>query len=148
MSRASTRHVLTGAVPLAVGITATAASFSLGVGSLTRPGSGLWPLIVGATLVAGSLGVLLSRPEKAEPFTADTLRIGAALAALVVFVALFERFGFVLPAGLLLAFWLRWLSRESWRMTLVVTSVAVAGFYVLFVVALGVPFPYDLVTGR
>ena len=48
----------------------------------------------------------------------------------------------------MLAAWLRFISKESWKVTLLVTLGAVATLYVLFSLLLDVPFPFDLVTGR
>lgn len=143
------RRLVTGAVPLALGVAALLASLNLPVGSLTRPGSGFWPLVVSVALIASSLAVFASgADEDEEPFTRESLRTGAVLAGLVAFVVLFTYFGFVLPATLLLVFWLRWISHESWRMTVAVTVSAVTVFYVLFAIVLGVPFPYDIIVGR
>jgi putative tricarboxylic transport membrane protein len=142
------RHLLTAGVPMALGAFAIVASLQLGVGTLTAPSAGMWPLVASVVLVLGSLAVLLSPAEDGDPFTSTSRHILVVLAALAVFVVLFVQFGFVLPAVLLLVFWLRWVSNESWTMTLLVAVGATGVLYVLFDVALGVPFPYDLVTGR
>lgn len=144
----STRALATGGVPLLLGAAAVWASLQLDLGTMTKPGPGLWPLVVSVLLAVSSLAVLLTREQDGEPFTRASLTIAAALAGLVVFVVLFAQFGFVLAAALLLAGWLRFISKESWLMTIVVTVAAVAILYVLFAIALGVPFPFDLVTGR
>jgi putative tricarboxylic transport membrane protein len=148
LSHVPLRRLVTGGVPLALGAAALVAARDLPVGTLTQPGIGMWPFIVSVLLVTSSAIVLLTPNDDGEPFSRSSRRIAVALVALAVFVVLFSRFGFVLPASLLLVFWLRWISRESWRMTLVVTVVAVATLYTLFVTGLGVPFPYDLITGR
>lgn len=142
------RHLATGAVPLALGSAAGWASLQLPLGTLTRPGPGLWPLVVSVGLVASSALVLAGRDGEHEPFTADSMPIAYALGGLVLFVVLFSMFGFVLPAALLLAGWLRFISRESWAVTAAVTLSAVTIFYVLFALLLDVHFPFDLVTGR
>lgn len=141
------RHVITSAVPFALGAATVYASTGLGIGSLTSPGPGLWPMLVGATLMLGSLAVLMTGSD-GEPFVERSWHVAAASLALAAFIAVFARVGFVLPALLLLAVWLRYISRESWRVTVGVTVAATAVLYVLFDVILGVPFPFDIVTGR
>jgi putative tricarboxylic transport membrane protein len=144
----SVRHLATGGVPLAVGVAAGWASLQLPLGSLTQPGPGLWPLVVSTGLI-GSAALVLAAPEgEHEPFSRQSLPIVAALGGLVLFTALFAQLGFVLPAALLLAAWLRYISKESWKVTAAVTLTAVAVLYVFFVLVLDVPFPFDLVTGR
>ncbi|WP_418606236.1 hypothetical protein [Georgenia sp. SUBG003] len=47
-----------------------------------------------------------------------------------------------LPALLLTFFWLRFLGREGWRTSVLVSVGVVAAFYAIFVGALGVPIPH------
>ena len=144
----SAHHLVSGAVPLVLGLFAAWASLQLHVGTFTAPGPGLWPLIVSVALVVTSILLLLLPEAEKEEFTRRSMPIGVAMLALAVFVVLFQLFGFVLPAALLLLAWLRYLSHETWRSSILVTLVAVASLYVTFVFLLGVPFPYDLLTGR
>lgn len=127
---------------LALGVGALLMARDMGLGELTAPGPGLWPVIVAALLIATSVALLFLDPaEDYEPWTVGTARIAAGLAGLALFVVLFDTIGFVVPAFLLLFAWLRFLGGESWRMAL---GLAVAGALVLhlvFVVVLGVPFP-------
>ncbi|HZH19545.1 MAG TPA: tripartite tricarboxylate transporter TctB family protein, partial [Geodermatophilus sp.] len=58
-----------------------------------------------------------------------------------LFVVLFQTIGFVIPAFLLLFAWLRLLAGESWRMALVLAVAGALVLHLVFVVALGVPFP-------
>lgn len=145
--RTMPRHLLTAAVPFALGATAVWASLDLGTGSLTNPGPGLWPALVGASIMLGS-GAILIAGSDGEPFVRRSWHVLIATLALIGFVVLFQTVGFVLPALLILAFWLRVISKESWRMTAGVTVGATVVLYVLFEMLLGVPFPFDIVTGR
>lgn len=144
----SVRHVATGGIPLLFGVAAAWASLQLPVGSLTKPGPGLWPLVVSVVLIAGSLIVLVGAEIEQEPFSRQSLSIVAALVLLALFTTLFSLVGFVLPATLMLAVWLRFISKESWKVTLATTIPVVALLYVLFSFLLGVPFPFDIITGR
>lgn len=144
----SAHHLVSGAVPLALGLFATWASLQLDTGTLTAPGPGIWPLIISVALVVTSVLLLLLPESEKEEFTRRSVPIAVAMVALAAFVVLFQLFGFVLPAALLLLIWLRFLSRETWRSSILVTFVAVASLYVIFAFLLGVPFPFDVVTGR
>jgi putative tricarboxylic transport membrane protein len=114
----------------------------MGLGELTAPGPGLWPVVVAALLTATSVALLFLDPaEDYEPWTAATAKIVAGLAGLALFVVLFDTIGFVVPAFLLLFAWLRLLAGESWRMALVLAVAGSIALHLIFVVALGVPFP-------
>ena len=127
---------------LALGVAALFTARDMGLGELTAPGPGLWPAIAAALLSATAFVLLFLDPaEDYEPWTAGTARIAAGLAGLALFVVLFQTIGFVIPAFLLLFAWLRLLAGESWRMALVLAVAGALALHLVFVVALGVPFP-------
>ena len=127
---------------LALGVAALLTARDMGLGGLTAPGPGLWPAIAAALLSATAFVLLFLDPaEDYEPWTAGTARIAAGLAGLALFVVLFQTIGFVIPAFLLLFAWLRFLGGESWRMALVLAVAGALVLHLVFVVALGVPFP-------
>jgi putative tricarboxylic transport membrane protein len=127
---------------LALGVAALLTARDMGLGGLTAPGPGLWPAIAAALLSATAFALLFLDPaEDYEPWTAGTARIAAGLAGLALFVVLFQTIGFVIPAFLLLFAWLRLLAGESWRMALVLAVAGALVLHLVFVVALGVPFP-------
>ena len=127
---------------LALGVGALLTGRDMGLGELTAPGPGLWPAIVAALLIATSVVLLFLDPaEDYEPWTAGTVRIIAGLAGLALFIVLFQTIGFVISAFLLLFAWLRYLGGESWRMALVLALAGAIALHLVFVVALGVPFP-------
>ena len=134
-------HYVAGLVPLAVGVAAMVYSLGLGFGSPTDPGPGLWPFVTSAVLVVGSVVLLIFRRglgEDYESFTSGARIIALGVVSLAVFVVLFQRIGFELPSLLVFVFWLRFLGRESWRTTILVSVGATAVFYVLFIVLLGI----------
>jgi hypothetical protein len=130
--------------PLAAGIVATVLALSLGIGTITDPEPGLWPLIVGAALALASLVQAATRRGHAdcEAFTRGALRAAVGAGSLAGLAVLFERVGFELPTLVLLAFWLRVIGRESLLITTAVSVGTTAAVYVLFIVALGVPIPH------
>jgi hypothetical protein len=62
------------------------------------------------------------------------------------FVVAIVAFGFVLAAPVMLFIYLRWRSRESWWLSLLLSAGTLALLYGLFQVALGVPLFEGLVT--
>nr|KEP24746.1 hypothetical protein DA06_00080 [Georgenia sp. SUBG003] len=137
-------NVVVAAAVTALGVATVVGATALGVGSVTAPGPGMWPLLIGIVLAA--LGValaLLARVTRdAERFTRASLGVLAGLATMVVFAAVVGSIGFEIPALLLTFFWLRFLGREGWRTSVLVSVGVVAAFYAIFVGALGVPIPH------
>jgi putative tricarboxylic transport membrane protein len=129
-------------VLLALGVAALLTARGMGLGQLTAPGPGLWPFIVAVLLTLTAAVLLFLDPaEDYEPWTAGTVRILVGLVGLAVFILLFETIGFVIPAFVLLTLWLRFFGEESWRMALVLAATGSLVLYLVFVTALGVPFP-------
>lgn len=131
-------------VVVVLGGAALAGSLSLGVGSPAAPGPGTWPAIVSAVLVV--LGLVLAararHTDDAERFTRSGLLVLAAVASMAVFVTVVGSIGFEIPTALLALVWLRWLGRESWRISIVVSLAMTLAFYLIFVGALDVTIPH------
>jgi putative tricarboxylic transport membrane protein len=133
---------LAGLVAVAVGLAAAVGARDLGVGSLTDPGPGLWPLVVSAVLVISG-GVVAVRPgEGAEPIGREAWVVVLACLSLVVYTAVISTVGFEVPTVLLLAFWLRVFGAESWRTTVALSVGVTVVVYLVFILALGVPLPH------
>lgn len=138
-------NVLTAAAIVVLGVAALVGASSLGVGSASEPGPGTWPLLISVLLVVLGVALLLlgaRRSADAEKFSSSSWLVLAGLASMVGFVAVIEVIGFEIPAALLCFVWLRFLGREGWRMSIITSLVVVAGFYLVFVAALGVPIPH------
>jgi putative tricarboxylic transport membrane protein len=131
-------------VVIALGVATIAGSVSLGVGTAREPRAGTWPLVVGIVLTVLGVGLLavVRRTADAERFSRASWLVLVALATMVGFVAVIEVIGFEIPAALLCFVWLRFLGRESWRMSILTSLGVVAGFYLVFVAALAVPIPH------
>jgi putative tricarboxylic transport membrane protein len=131
-------------VVIALGVAAVAGSVELGVGAAREPRAGTWPLLVGGVLVVLGIGLLAvaRRTTDAERFTRGSWLVLAGLASMAGFVAVIEQVGFEIPAVLLCFGWLRFLGRESWRLSILTSVGTVAGFYLVFVAALAVPIPH------
>ncbi|MDP9430153.1 MAG: tripartite tricarboxylate transporter TctB family protein [Actinomycetota bacterium] len=127
---------------LALGVAALVTAWGMGLGELTAPGPGLWPAVVAALLTGTAAALLFLDPaEDYEAWTSGTARIALGLVGLGLFVLLFQTIGFIIPAFLLLTAWLRFFGDESWRMALVLGVGGALVLHLVFVIALGVPFP-------
>ena len=131
-------------VTLAVGILGAVLAHGYGLGSLRRPGPGLWPMACATLVIAVSLVLLLiSRGwTDSERFTRSSILPAVGLATFVGLGLLIPVIGFEIPALGLCIVWLRFLGGESWRSTLVVSVGTVAAFYALFLHALRIPLPH------
>lgn len=131
---------------LSVGVAAMMGAHQLSLGQLNNPGPGLWPFIVGVflTVTAGVL-FFVQDPSECEQWQRRALRIAAGLASLGLFIVLFEMIGFLIPAFLMLALWLKTFGEEPWRLAVPLAVAGAVVMHFLFVVALGVPFPKDVV---
>jgi hypothetical protein len=138
-------------VPLVVAI-AIAVVFHLQtsemeVGTLTEPGPGYWPrVLIVSIIVVSLLGFVMDMTDGIETFELGaTARVLAGFVTLVVFTLMFEQTGSILAGFVFLMLWLKGLNGESWRMSLAISVVAPLASYLLFVTALGVRLPEDIV---
>lgn len=142
--------VLPAVVPFALGVTGCIVSVQLGLGALDSAGAGLWPMLASAAMVlaAALLGVELLRAHDSgiEPFTgASTVLL--AVVAMVAFTWLFTWLGLIAPMVLVLVPWFRFLSHESWFISVVAAITVTAVMYLLFAVLLEVPLPVSPALG-
>lgn len=117
------------------------------VGSLTDPGPGFWPRVLIVGIIVGSLlGLVVDMKDGVERFElTSTARVLAGFVTLVVFTLMFEQTGSILAGFVFLMLWLKGLNGEGWRLSLAISVVAPLVSYLLFVVALGVRLPEDII---
>jgi putative tricarboxylic transport membrane protein len=131
-----------GLLAVAVGIAVAFGARDLGVGSLTDPGPGLWPLVVSAVLVITG-AVVAARPgDDAEAIGRDAWTVVVACVTLVAYTAVIRVVGFELPTIALLAMWMRVFGGEPWRTTVAVSVGVTVVVYLVFILALGVALPH------
>lgn len=139
-------QVVAALVVLVIGLGAAFLAHGYGLGSLRRPGPGLWPFAV--SLLIAALAVLLlvvgRHLDDAEKFTRSSLLVLAGGATFVGLGLLLPTIGFEIPAILLGIVWLRFLGGESWRSTIVISVLTTAAFYLLFLYGLKIPLPHLL----
>jgi putative tricarboxylic transport membrane protein len=117
----------------------------LGVGGLTKPGPGLWPLLIASFLsVTGVFLFVADDPKDYEPWTSGSSTVLAAVVSLIGFVLLFLYAGFLLASMTMLGVWLRLFAREPWRWAIPLALSGGLMFFLIFDVVLGVPFPPGL----
>jgi putative tricarboxylic transport membrane protein len=119
-------------------------SLALGLGEATQPGPGLWPFILCVfTGAAAAVLLVIDTRTDYEAWTRRSFRIVVGLAALGLFITAFGHIGFILPATALMLFWLRAFAAEPWRLAVPVAVGTAVSLHLIFVVALGVPFPAE-----
>ncbi|MBG6184998.1 hypothetical protein IWX65_002976 [Arthrobacter sp. CAN_A214] len=128
----------------AIGVAGLLGSLQLGLGSPADPQAGLWPFLISVLIVVLAVALALFGRNilDAQKFSRSSLQVLAGLVSLIGFTLLIGTIGFEIPALLLTIIWLRFLGRETWRMTALLSVAITAAFYLLFVSALNVPIPH------
>ncbi|SOC47685.1 putative tricarboxylic transport membrane protein [Blastococcus aggregatus] len=135
-------------VLLLFGIAAMLQARDLSLGEFSSPGPGLWPFLCAALLsLTAAVLLIVDDPADYEPWTRGTAGIALGLLSLGIFILLFQEIGFIIPAVLMLLIWLRLFAREPWRWAVPLAVIGAVVFHLVFVEALGVPFPDDIVLG-
>ena len=131
-------------VVLVLGLAAAVLAYGYGLGSLRRPGPGLWPFAVSVFIVVLAVVLLVfgRTLDDTEKFTRSSLLVLAGGATFVALGLLLPVVGFEIPAVLLGIVWLRFLGGESWRSTVVISVATTAAFYLLFLYGLKIPLPH------
>ncbi|HLS92328.1 MAG TPA: tripartite tricarboxylate transporter TctB family protein [Microbacterium sp.] len=131
-------------VALAIGVAGIGLSLALGVGELSEPGPGLWPLGVSVAIAALAIAQLVVGRwgGDGETFSHASWMAAAGAVTLVAYVALLPVIGFEIPSALLAFVWMRFLGHERSLVAILGSLAIVAGFYVVFVVALGTSIPH------
>lgn len=131
-------------VVLAVGTGALALSVSMGLGTPEKPEPGLWPFLTSSVMVALAIFQLVRgrHNRDAEKFTQMSFAPLTGLATLAAMVALMPVIGFEIPSLILCIIWMKFLGSETWRSTLLISTIVVAAFYGIFVLALGTSIPH------
>lgn len=120
------------------------------LGTLAQPGPGLWPFLL--CVVIAALGAVAGFAGYQENIRAD-FRPSAmrkpVLAAITIglYACAMQYTGYTLPTLALTGFWLRVLGGETWRLTISLSVLVTALFYLVFSRLLGVPFPPEIFLG-
>lgn len=137
-------QIVSAVAGLVIGIGGAVLSYGYGLGSLREPGPGTWPFIV-SVLIAALSAVLLvvgGRLHDTEAFTRSSVLPAIGAVSFVAFGMLMPVTGFEIPTLGLSVLWMRFLGRESWRSTLIVSVLTTVAFYFLFLYGLRIPLPH------
>lgn len=137
-------QIVAAVVVLVLGIGAAVLAHGYGLGSLRRPGPGLWPFAVSILIVALAVVLLVigRTLDDAEKFTKASFLVLAGGATFVGLGLLMPTIGFEIPAVALCIVWLRFLGGETWRSTIVIALCTTAAFYLLFLYGLRISLPH------
>ena len=135
-----------------VSLYALVESTQLDVGTITRPGPGFFPCVLAGALLLTALALLGRawrgcRPPAPAPSAeeGDTVRrpgvLVATVAALTIYIAIFERVGFIVATVALLAFLFGTLARYRWPIAIAVSVVVTLASYLVFNTGLQVRLP-------
>lgn len=121
--------------------------FQLGVGTLSQPGSGLWPAIVASAMLVAGILLFLTEKEGSdyESFSQRTWIIIGGFGLMILFILVFIYAGFTLATFALSLIWLRWMAKERWALVWIYSLSQTVLFTLIFSILLGVPMPHDAV---
>lgn len=136
-------NLVSATVVLILSVVAVVTGVSYGLGAPSEPGPGMWPFALG--LLTGGMAIIVGlrfrRVDDIEKFSTGSVHVLVGVVSMIVFWSLLPLVGFEVPSLLLCFVWLRLLGRENWRTTIFVSLGIVLAFYLVFVIALGVPIP-------
>lgn len=137
---------------LGVGILLSLWATRYSIGSLTLPGPGSLPLVLGLILILLSIiliarGILSSRVtgRDSPSFLLTGWKKGVYTVVILLLGAFFfERLGYLLTFFLLIVFLMRGAGAQSWKRTVLVAICSALGVYLVFVRLLEQPLPLGL----
>lgn len=115
-------------------------SWGAGIGSLSQPGSGFWPLIIASVGLVMSVWALLMPSTRFELTATGSLgSVVAAGAALAAFPLAYYYLGLHITSFLLAMVLLKFIGKEGWVLSIITSVLLAGGAYYVFVVLLRVP---------
>lgn len=123
-------------------------SWQIGLGSLSKPGAGFMPFLVGLTLAFLSLilvvRVYLNNGGPPWKISIKWNKILYALALMVAYGLLIERIGLILVTFLFITLMMKYMGSLSWLKSLLGGITSSLASYVLFVFLLRTQIPYGV----
>jgi len=117
------------------------------IGSISHPGPGLFPLILGIILILLSIIILISqivkitRIEEYPSFGEGRKNILFILIILIFSTLLFEKIGYLITFFSLIFLAMSVVNPRGWRMNLIFAILTIIGIYLVFVLLLEQPLP-------
>ncbi|OGP55224.1 MAG: hypothetical protein A2162_06500 [Deltaproteobacteria bacterium RBG_13_52_11b] len=146
------KNLMSGMFWLALGVLFSIWSTTYHIGSITQPGPGFLPLILGILIVVFSL-IILGQGWKADPAkekeVSFSLPAGWKKIAYVILVLLFTTFsfeplGYLITVFLLIALLMLGKEWRSLRKAVLTAFLTALGVYLVFILLLEQPFPRGL----
>lgn len=138
-------------------------SIKLSIWNPSGPDAGFFPLITASTIIFFSLLLILKNilkiiKESKQNRTAQNSIVNGTLInnraeskvlqysiSTLAYAILFGLLGFIIASTIFLLFLLKYIEKQSWRMTVLTGIIAVIVSYILFRHLLGVPLPLGLI---
>ena len=145
--------VIAGALLAALGVYVVTASSHWTLLETDGPGPGFFPIIYGGSLIIGSLALVIASLRKknvGEKEPIDWFGVGQALSVWAVFALMLpvmKYMGFALAFAALIAFFLQFVFKRSWKFTVLAAVLTPVGFLIVFPTLLHVPLPVGQWTG-
>lgn len=145
MQSQTKKYRLVSLVILTAAVMSIGYSLTLPLGTPASPGAGAWPLILSAGMGVAALVTLVTEKDGKdyEPVSRRTWIIVVGFGLMAAFVVAFTLVGLTLSCFALMLVWLRWMARESWKLSLLVAAGCTLLFVVGFDILLKVPMPVD-----
>lgn len=125
------------------GLAALYKASALPFGSVSQPGSGFFPALIGVALVVFAAVALFApsaKPEEAQSPARGEVAVWIVIIALLAYVLALPHLGFIPSTAAIILLLLRGIGGVPWRNSLIAAIVAAVACYVLFT-RLGVPLP-------
>ncbi|NUL46175.1 tripartite tricarboxylate transporter TctB family protein [Cellulosimicrobium funkei] len=114
-------------------------SVSLGVGDLSNPGPGLWPLFVSGATLTLSIVLLVLGVNWASSPAGGQRWVVSSIAAFAVYVLILPIFGFFVATVPVAFFFVRVIGGAGWVASIATAVLAPAAAFYIFDQLLGVP---------
>lgn len=122
----------------AIAALAIIGSLQLGLGEISNPGPGLWPMSVAVVALVLTPAIALFGHRFDVPSRAGLRRILWLLAGLCLFLMAYPFIGFVGAGFLMVLPVMRFSAEEKWLTSLITAAATPAVAYLVFALALGV----------
>lgn len=145
--------VIAGALLAALGVYVVIASSQWTLLDVDGPGPGFFPIFYGASLVVGSLALVIGSLRKKNTHgnhPVDWVGVWQALSVWAVFALMLPAMkyvGFALAFAALIVFFLQCVFKRSWRFTILAAVLTPIGFVIVFPTLLHVQLPVGQWTG-
>ncbi|AOS63802.1 tripartite tricarboxylate transporter TctB family protein [Actinoalloteichus hymeniacidonis] len=128
-----------------VGVLGMLLALHAGIGSLSAPGPGLWPLAAASLATAAGLGTVVQTILGARATALNgSMRPAIGLGLAILFVLLFSFVSVIVALVVVFALWTRLLGEMPWPSVALWTVLGATLLYLLFGVLIATPFPAPL----